>query len=55
MHRASKHRKPAKDWVHMPEARKEIRELRKTVLGWDRNMVWGKTSFHQAQLCFFMS
>jgi hypothetical protein len=55
MHRASKHRKPTKDWVHMPDARKEIRELRKTVLGWDRNMVWGKTRFHQAQLCFFMS
>ena len=54
-HRVTKNRKPGKDWVHMPDAKKDIRELRKSVLGWDRNVVWGKTRFHQAQLAFFMT
>ena len=53
VHRATKNRK--ENWVHMPSARKDIRDLRKSVLSWDRNTVWGKTRFHQAQLCFFMS
>lgn len=54
-HLARKNQKPSKDWVHMPDARKDIRDLRKSVLGWDRNMLWGKTRFHQAQLAFFMN
>ena len=55
MHRARKHKKPNPNWVHMPQVRKEIRELRQQVLSWDRNVVWGKTRFHQAQLAFFMT
>ena len=54
-HRAQKHKKADKNWVHIPQVRKEIRDLRKAVLSWDRNTLWGKTRFHQAQLAFFMT